>query len=440
MKAIAARPHVQGSESVIEVETTSEQLTDAAGLAPFRMAWDRLGIGAYLDEALAEVGGRYRPSLHAEQWVTLLQYGGSCMDHLPLLESQGVQTLFGWKVVVDPTTFGRFLRKAGELGAKVTDELLRKAVRARWDALGKVPRTVMLMLDSTVVQRYGEKQAGAEKGYNPTKHGRRSHHPLLAFLDTGDCLGVRWRPGNAHTAAGFEEWIEELVAWLRAQGVEKILVRLDKGFFRISYIQKLLALGVDFVMKMQESNTLQRYKGPWERAAEDPRLEVAEGRRWDVRLLCVREREKAPEGELDLGNVVVKRPLTIVTNLEGTNPLDAWHMYNQGALVEHRIEEMGQLGVGHTAVNDIGGNHLLWALGALAYQLLHLVRTTVLEKKHAKEQVKTIRSLLIRTPGKLVRHARRLRLKLMHRDPLVRLLDHAAERVRWIRPVPLLAA
>ena len=440
MKAISVRPHVQGSASAIEVGETREQLTDAAGLAPFRLVWDQLGIGAYLDKALAGVGGRYRPSLHAEQWITLLQYGGSCMDHLPLLQSRGVQALFGWKAVVDPTTFGRFLRKAGEAGAKVSDELLRKAVRARWDALGKVPRTVMLMLDSTVVQRYGQKQAGAEKGYNPTKHGRRSHHPLLAFLDTGDCLGVRWRPGNAHTAAGFEEWIAELVAWLRAQGVEKILVRLDKGFFRVSYIEKLLELGVDFVMKMQESNTLQGFKGPFENAVEDPRLEVAEGRRWGVRMLSVRQREKAPEGELDLGEVVVKKPLTILTNLEGTNPLDAWHMYNQGALVEHRIEEMGQLGVGHTAVDDIGGNHLLWSMGALAYQLLHLVRTTVLEKSHAREQVKTIRSLVIRTPGKLVRHARRLRLKLMSGDPLVRLLMRAAERARYLRPVSLLAA
>lgn len=437
MKGILARPHVQGSAAGIEVETTSEQLTDGAGLAPLRMMWDRLEVGRYLDVALAGVGGRYRPSLYAEQWVALLQYGGSCMDHLPLLACRGVQDLFGWRAVVDPTTFGRFLRKAGEQGAKVSDEVLLKAVRARWDALGKVPRTVMLMFDSTVVQRYGEKQAGAEKGYNPTKHGRRSHHPLLAFLDTGDCLGVRWRAGNAHTAAGFEEWVTELVAWLRAQGVVKILVRLDKGFFKVSHIEKLLELGVDFVMKMQESNTLQRYKGPYVRAEEDPRLEVAEGERWGVRMLCVRQRVKAPEGELDLGEVVVKKPLTILTNLKGTNPLDAWHMYNQGAQVEHRIEEMGQLGVGHTAVDDIGGNHLLWSLGALSYQLLHLVRTTVLEKKHASEQVKTIRSLVIRTPGKLVRHARRLRLKLMRGDPLVGLLERAAERVRWLRPVPL---
>jgi hypothetical protein len=437
MKGIPARPHVQGSSAAIEIETTYEQLTDAAGLAPFRAAWDRLEIGLYLDEALSWVGGRYQPSLYVEQWVMLLLFGGGCMDHVSLLAKRGVHALFGWSDVVHPTTFGRFLRRAGKAAAEVVDNLLLCLVRARWDAQGGVPRVVMLMFDSQVVQRYGIKQAGAEKGYNPNKPGRTSHHPLLAFLDTGDCLGVRWRAGNAHTADGMEEWAEKLVAWLRAQGVEQILVRVDKGFFKVSRIEKLQALGVSFVMKMQESNTLQKYKGPYVRSSEDPRLEVAEGRRWGVRMLSVRQCEKAPEGELELGYVVLKQHLTILTNLEDVSALDAWHMYNQGALVEHRIEEMGQLGIGHTAVDDLGGNHLLWSLGALAYQMLHVVRTTALEKQHARQQVKTLRNLVIRTPGKLVRHARRLRLKLMDGDPLVRLLARALERLRWIRPVPL---
>ena len=39
------------------------------------------------------MGGRYRPSLHAEQWITLLHYGGTCMDHLPLLESRHAEQL-----------------------------------------------------------------------------------------------------------------------------------------------------------------------------------------------------------------------------------------------------------------------------------------------------------------------------------------------------------
>ncbi len=394
-----------------------------------------MDLGSYLDRKLAEVGGRYRPSLHVEQWISLLAYGGGCMDHLPLLESRGARGLFGWERVVDPTSFGRFLRRAGDRGAAVVEGAVRKVVSARWAASGRVPRTVLLVLDSTVVQRYGLKQAGAVKGYNPRKKGRPSHHPLLAFLDTGDCVGVKWRPGNANTAAGAEEWIEELVGWLRAEGVKRILVRLDKGFFKVSMIQKLNELGVDYVLKMQETKSFQKYKGPFERDAQDPRVEVSRGERWGARMLCVRRVSEGGEGELALGNVVVKEQATVLTNLD-VDPVTAWRMYNQGAVVEHRIEEMTQLGVGRTAVDDLGGNRLLYAIGALAYQLLHFARTIGVRMT---AQVKTLRALVIRAPGKLVRHARRLHLMLSRHDTTTRTLLNAIARLRATGAVPITA-
>ena len=435
MKGMDRRPHVQGDSVAIDVEVTKEVLTDGAGMAVLRSLWDRLDLGGYLDDRLKGVGGYYRPSLHAEQWTSLLLYGGGCMDHLPMLESRGVRALFGWERVVDPTSFGRFLRRAGMKGAEVTDEAVRKVVRARWAASGGVPRAVQLVLDSTVVLRYGMKQAGAVKGYNPRKKGRPSHHPLLAFLDTGDCLGVQWRPGNANTAAGTEAWLEALVKWLREQGVQRILVRLDKGFFKRSIIDTLLRLGVDFVLKMQETRQFQRFKGAFEPDAEDSRVEVSRGVRWGVRMLCVRRVAEGGADELALGNVVVKDQATILTNLD-VDPVTAWRMYNQGAAVEHRIEEMAQLGVGQTAVDDLGGNHLLWGLGALAYQLLHFARTVGMRRM---AQVKTLRALVLRAPGKLVQHARRLQLKLTRRDPMTRTLLNAISRLRATNIVPLTA-
>lgn len=435
MKGMDRRPHVQGDGAGIEIETTEEVLTDAAGLAVLRSVWDKLEIGTYLDRKLTDVGGRYRPSLHMEQWMTLLAYGGGCMDHLPLLESRGVRALLGWERVVDPTSFGRFLRRAGRKGAEVCDEVLRKVVSARWKAGGGVPRVVQLTLDSTVSVRYGVKQAGAEVGYNPKKNGRTSHHPLLAFLDTGDCLGVRWRPGKAHTAAGAEEWLEELVTWLREQGVQRILVRLDKGFFRITMIEKLKELKVDFVMKMLEAKPLQVFKGTFEKDARNPGVELSRAERWGVRMLGIRWMMRGAAGELPLGSVVVRHQATILSNLD-VDPMTAWDMYNQGTFVEQRIEEMAQLGVGRTAVDDIGGNHLLWSLGALAYQLLHYVRTLAIR---TREQVKTVRALVLRAPGKLVRHARRLRLKLVQHDPMTRRLLDALQRLRSIVTMPVTA-
>jgi hypothetical protein len=437
MQGIHARPHVQGDDSGLGVEFTGETLTDAPGLLSLRAVMDGLGVGAALDKLGPKTGRGYRPSLMVEQWLSLLWYGGGCMDHLNLLAARGVPELFGWRGVADPTTYGRWLRRAGNKMGKVVEEVMREVVSLRWGVVG-VPKEVKLIFDATVSVRYGTNQAGAEIGYNPHKRGRPSHHPLVGFLDSGDCVSVRWRAGDENCAAGMEEELPQTVAWLRKQGVERITVRLDKGFFSRAMVTLLQSLKVDFVLKMQESNTLQQFKGAFERYLHDPRLMVSEGEWAGVRMLCVREWEGAPAGELALGHVVLKKQATVLTNIPDIDAVDAWRLYNQGALVEQRIEELGQLGVGKTAVDDLGGNRLLWSMGALAYQLLHFVRTVGLPAEWRKAQVKSLRTWLIRMPAKLVRHARKLRVKLVDADPLAHVLWQAIQKLQRLRNPSLL--
>jgi hypothetical protein len=437
MQGIQARPHVQGDGRCLGVEFTSEKLTDAPGLLSLRAVMDGLGIGAALDKLGAGIGGEYRPSLMVEQWLSVLWYGGGCMDHLEQLEARGVRDLFGWKAVANPTTYGRWLRRAGDEMGKHVEEVEREAVSLRWSVVG-VPKEVMLMFDGTVQVRYGLNQAGAEIGYNPHKKGRPSHHPLVGFLDTGDCVSVRWRAGDENCAAGIEEELPRAVAWLRAQGVKRITVRLDKGFFSRAMVELLQKLKVDFVLKMQESNTLQQFKGAFERYLYDPRLMVSEGEWAGVRMLCVREWEDPKAGELALGHVVLKKQATVLTNILGIDAVEAWRLYNQGAVVEQRIEELGQLGVGKTAVDHLGGNRLLWSMGALAYQLLHFVRTVGLSGPMRKSQVKTLRTWLIRMPAKIIRRSRNLRVKLVDADPLAHVLWEAIQKLQRLRGPTLL--
>ncbi len=419
------------------MEFTQEKLTDAPGLLSLRAVMDGLGIGAALDKLGSGIGGEYRPSLMVEQWLSVLWYGGGCMDDLKQLEARGVRELFGWAAVPDPTTYGRWLRRGGDEMGEHVEAVEREAVSLRWSVVG-VPKEVMLIFDATVAVRYGLIQAGAEIGYNPQKKGRPSHHPMVGFLDTGDCVSVRWRPGNENCAAGIEEELPRTVAWLRAQGVERITVRLDKGFFSRAMVELLQKLKVDFVLKMQESNTLQQFKGAFERYLHEPRLMVSEGEWSGVRMLCVREWENPKAGELALGHVVLKKQATVLTNIPGIDAVEAWRLYNQGAVVEQRIEELGQLGVGKTAVDDLGGNRLLWSMGALAYQLLHFVRTVGLSGKWQKSQVKTLRTWLIRMPAKIIQRSRNLRVKLIDADPLAHVLWDAIQKLQRLRGPTLL--
>lgn len=90
----------------------------------------------------------------------------------------------------DLPPFGDWLRRTGSILVRVLDELLRRRVHSWWRKAG-VPEQVILLLDSTVRVRCGKTQVGAERGCNPKKPSRSSHHLLLAFLiETGACLGV----------------------------------------------------------------------------------------------------------------------------------------------------------------------------------------------------------------------------------------------------------
>jgi hypothetical protein len=436
---IASRPHVQGAPAPLRLRHSAGELTDGGGLLLVRRLWDRLGLGRRIDTEAAWLRGDYRPSLLVELWIVLLLYGGGCMDDLRLLSGRGIRRLFGWKAVPNPTTFGRWLRRGGKRLAGQLDRVLWQMVRARWATTG-VPHAGMLVLDSTVVQRYGLKQAGAEVGYNPTKKGRPSHHPLVAFLaQTGDCLGVRWRAGNAHTAEGAIPWIQTLVGQLRAAGVQEITLRLDKGFFSREMVEALEALGVSYVLKVPDQRWVRSRLSAFRRSTKDPSLWTASGQLYAARLLTVEQRREVADeaGELELGSFEVEKTAHVLTNLEGIHALSAWRLYNQGALVEQRIEELGQLSVGETAVDDLGGNHLLWALGALAYEVLHTIRTTALSGSWKRAQPKRLRAWLFRLPAKLTTHARKQYVQLQRSEPLRRELLRALRRVGTGPPLPV---
>src|SRR6202044_4003531 len=71
-----------------------------------------------------------------------------------------------------------------------------------------------LDLDSTVFERYGRQQ-GALRGPNPRKHGRPSHHPLVAVLAEAHFLLHGWLgSGNCGTARGVVEFLKEALALL----------------------------------------------------------------------------------------------------------------------------------------------------------------------------------------------------------------------------------
>jgi Transposase DDE domain group 1 len=75
---------------------------------------------------------------------------------------------------------------------------------------------VVLDMDSTEAPVYGEQEQSAYNGHFESK----CYHPLLLFNGEGDCLAAKLRPGNVHSAEGWEELLLPELDRLKARGKE----------------------------------------------------------------------------------------------------------------------------------------------------------------------------------------------------------------------------
>jgi len=94
-------------------------------------------------------------------------------------------------------------------------------------------------IDFPVMTRYGE-QDGAKKGYNPSKKGRASHHPLIAFINDVKPVANMWlRSGDTSSANNFLSFLEDTLSKLKNKTVS--LIRLVRGFFQSNILNYLEA-------------------------------------------------------------------------------------------------------------------------------------------------------------------------------------------------------
>jgi hypothetical protein len=208
-----------------------------------------------------------------------------------------------------------------------------------------------LDLDSTVFERYGE-QEGSLKGHNPRRHGRPSHHPLLAVLSEAHFLlhgwlrsgGPRGHPG---TARGAEEFLKEALAlWGQRQKIR--LLRADSGFFDGLLLDFLEQLSLPYIVVAQMTKWVKRAAQRVESwtvlddhyAAGEFRLKL---HGWSVERRFVVIREQIRESRASVGRKLIDVPgytFRIFVTSCSDGPAEIWRDYNRRADMENRIAEL----------------------------------------------------------------------------------------------------
>jgi hypothetical protein len=153
------------------------------------------------------------------------------------------------------STLTRFWGKVTAQGqAEALGEAARRLARriVSWEGI----KEDTVGFDSSVLTRYGQ-QEGAKKGYNPRKHGRPSHHPLLAFLGSGYVVNAWNRPGDVWSGDKALEFFHQTVAAL-GQGFKIRCVLGDTGFYQAQFIESLEREGYRYIIAAPMSEILQK--------------------------------------------------------------------------------------------------------------------------------------------------------------------------------------
>ena len=102
---------------------------------------------------------------------------------------------------------------------RINRELIGKGKALDWHY------RAVLDLDSTDIPVYGNQEQSAYNGHFEST----CYHPLLLFNREGDCLAAKLRPGNVHSADGWEELLLPEIERQQLMGKE-IAFRADAAF------------------------------------------------------------------------------------------------------------------------------------------------------------------------------------------------------------------
>jgi Transposase DDE domain group 1 len=220
---------------------------------------------------------------------------------------------------------------------------------AEWQ-MGRLPVRsdgYTLDLDSTVFERYGQ-QEGSLKGHNPRKHGRPSHHPLLAVLSEAHFLLHGWlRSGNCGTARGVEEFLQEALAlWGQRQKIR--LLRADSGFFEDRLLSFLEQRRLPYIVVARLTKWVKRAAQRVEQWRElDEDFAVGEFRLqlhgWSVERRFAVIRERVREDRDSLGRKLIDVPgytFRVFVTSSADAPEQIWRDYNRRADMENRVAEL----------------------------------------------------------------------------------------------------
>jgi Transposase DDE domain group 1 len=389
-----------------DVSFTNKEITPWGGMVFLKQMLDKIGfkklIEANQDLPVSGSNRGYKTSTIIEGFVASIWCGANRFLHTEVTRHDAaLGKIFGWSKAPGQDTYKRFFSKFNQsINQKVSDCFYS------WFFDSMQFDNFTLDIDSSAMTRYGE-QEGAKKGYNPSKKGRASHHPLIAFIADVKLVANMWlRSGNTASANNFLAFLDDTLAKLKNKTIG--LIRLDSGFFQSDILDYLEEKTIDYVVAAKFTRPIQRLiisSTNW--IILDTGIEICEQsyqseswkkpRRIVVVRQRVKERPKAPGKQLKMfseENIYKNyRYSAYVTNMK-LPAAEIWRLYRGRGDAENRIKELKHdFGFDSFNLNGFFATEAALTFAMISYNLMALFRMFVLQEKTQK----TLSTLRYRT-------------------------------------------
>ena len=427
--------------SSLRVDVRGSRVTSDGGLIVVRELDEWLGMGALIERYLTDTRrGRHTP-LPLADWLRQSVYS-RLAGYEDVNDAERVSADPTFRLIGSENIWERgaaltsrlhsfetaLLAEAANLAglAAINRELIGKAeaIDASW--------RVVLDMESPEIPVYGKQEHSAYNGYFEST----CDHPLLLFNSEGDCLAAKLRPGNVHSAEGWEALLLPEIERQQTNGKE-VALRADAAFAKPELYEALEQRGVQYAIRIPANESLERHVAellprPVGRPSHKPLIEYKSFRyratSWNKARRVVAKVEHH-QGEL------FPRVGFIVTNLILPSRAVV-RFYNRRGTAEQWIKE-GKQATHWTRLScqRFRANEVRLQLSVLAYNLGNLWRRLVLPKRIDHWSLTSLQQRLVKTGGRVVKHARYYWL-LLAEGHLTRQVFGAMLRRIWALPLP----